>query len=161
MHVLQKESNTLKQHLNSDTAYERIKELENLIFVKRKEIFELHRENDLVNEIIDRQEKMYEETMEERGFLDKMDDLNVEINGLKKNIKSTQIQAFHTISQQRSVNKGIVLIEAKYRDVCEKHSYVDKLNLVVTREENDNNVTGIEIKNQTLKKIVRRDPNKP
>ena len=129
--------------------------------MKRKEIFELHKENDLINDILKKHKIAYEETMEERGFIDKMDDMNTEINELKKNIKNIQKESFNTISKQKSVNNGIVLIERKYRDVCEKHSYVDRLNLVVQREEDDNNVTGIEIKNQTLKKIVRRDPNKP
>jgi len=53
------------------------------------------------------------------------------------------------------------MLEHKYREVCEKHGYSNSLNVAITREENGNDVTGIEIKNQTLKKLVRRDPNKP
>jgi len=87
LNKLQKESNTLKSHLNSDTAYDRIKELDNLIFMKRKDIFNLHKENDLVNEIIDRNEKILEETIEERGFGDKITELTTEINNYKKMLR--------------------------------------------------------------------------
>jgi len=123
-----------------------MKELENLIYIKDKEINKLTEENDLVNKLIERQERVYEETMEERGFSEKIDNLNTEITNLKKQVKAEQKESLARINKQKSVNNATLLVETKYRELCERNNFIDYLKVNVQRSE-DNAVTGVEISN--------------
>lgn len=102
----------------------------------------------------------YEETMQERGFSDKIKLLDAEIKKLKGDIKTEQTSSLLRIKKQKSVNNATLLLEKKYRDLCDKHGYKDNLKVVVSRGEN-NTVTDVDISAKQWKKINRRDPSKP
>lgn len=157
---LVRQSNTLKNHLTGETAYERIKELENVIFVKEQENNKVNHEIGLIDDMMSKQQKAFQETMEEKGYKEKLQNLDKEIDTLKKQVKTDQKMSTQRIDKERSINNVTLLLESKYRELCEKHNYVDRLKMTISRSEN-NLISGVQITSQQLQKLNRRDPNKP
>ena len=133
LNKLQKESAAMRNQLNGETGYVRMKELENLIYTKNNEIKNLEAENEQVKSISTKQKEYFDDVMMERGFSEKMESLDQEIKKLKQEIKNEMTAQNNRVNQQKSINNASVLIEKRHREACLKHNIQDLLEIKINK----------------------------